>query len=252
MEWSIHQVAGIAGTTSRTLRHYGDEGLLEPSRLGANGYRYYGRDELVRLQRILLLRGLGLGLPAIREVLDRPDAVEDALEEHAARLRSERDRLARMIASVEKTITAVRHGGDIMAEDMFDGFDHTAHRAEVEERWGREAYARGDAWWRGLDAGERAQWKARVSRLSADWAAAAAAGIAPDSPEAQELARRHVDWLRGVPGTPAGTADGDLKGYLAGLGQMYVADERFAANYGGLDGARFVRDALAHYAASNL
>ena len=61
MDWSVQQIATLAGTTSRTLRHYDDVGLLKPSRTGNNGYRYYGQDALVRLQRILLLRDLGLG-----------------------------------------------------------------------------------------------------------------------------------------------------------------------------------------------
>jgi len=54
VEWSIQDVARSAGTTSRTLRHYDDIGLLPPSRVGGNGYRYYDEDALVRLQRILL------------------------------------------------------------------------------------------------------------------------------------------------------------------------------------------------------
>ena len=70
-EWSIQQIAKLAGTTSRTLRHYDDIGLLPPSSVGHNGYRHYDRDALVRLQRILLLRDLGLGLPQIGEVLAR-------------------------------------------------------------------------------------------------------------------------------------------------------------------------------------
>ena len=70
-EWSIQQIAKIAGTTSRTLRHYGEIGLLPPSSVGHNGYRHYDRNALVRLQRILLLRELGLGLPQIGEVLAR-------------------------------------------------------------------------------------------------------------------------------------------------------------------------------------
>ena len=75
MEWSVQQIARNAGTTSRTLRHYDDIGLLKPSRTGDNGYRFYDQASLVRLQRILLLRDLGLGLPAIAEVLDHePDA----------------------------------------------------------------------------------------------------------------------------------------------------------------------------------
>ncbi len=43
-----------------------------------------------------------------------------------------------------------------------------------------------------------------------------------------------------------------MKGYVTGLGEMYVADPRFAANYGGDAGAAFVRDALRTYAAEHL
>jgi len=91
---------------------------------------------------------------------------------------------------------------------------------------------------------ERREWTSRVEGLNRDWIAAAqAADRDPDSPETQELARRWVDWLRDIPGTPV-TAGGDLDTYVRGLAEMYVADERFAANYGGVEGATFVRDAL--------
>ena len=49
-----------------------------------------------------------------------------------------------------------------------------------------------------------------------------------------------------MPGTPAANG-GDIAHYVRGLAEMYVADERFAANYGGLAGAQFVRDALVNY-----
>jgi DNA-binding transcriptional MerR regulator len=139
MDWSIQEVAKLAGTTSRTLRHYDDIGLLEPARVGSNGYRYYDRAALVRLQRILLLRELGLGLPAIAEVLDGQRDESRALAGHLEWLRQEQDRLARQVASVERTIEALEGGEQIMAKDMFDGFDHTQYREEVEQRWGADA-----------------------------------------------------------------------------------------------------------------
>jgi len=251
MEWSINQIAKIAGTTSRTLRHYGDIGLLAPSSVGVNGYRHYDERALVRLQRILLLRDLGLPLPQIRDILDRPESEERALEAHVAWLRQEQDRLARQIASVESTITALRGGEQLMAENMFDGFDHTQYREEVEQRWGAEAYARSDAWWRGMSAEERAAWQERASRLTLDWTDAAARGIDPAGDEAQALAERHVAWLTDIPGTPAANR-GDVKAYVLGLGDMYVADPRFAAHYGGEAGAGFVRDALRVHAEARL
>ncbi|MBN6191011.1 MerR family transcriptional regulator [Aneurinibacillus sp. BA2021] len=257
-DWSIQEIARLAGTTSRTLRHYDDIGLLPPSRIAANGYRHYDGEALVRLQRILLLRELGLGLPQIADVL-RADAAPTeaaALETHLALLRAEQNRLARQIASVESTITALRGGENLMAENMFDGFDHTQYKEEVEERWGRQAYADSDRWWRGMTDAERADWQQRVSDLGRDWVATAESGADPASPEAQELARRHVEWLTSIPGTPAAAPGGDVKAYVTGLGEMYVADPRFGANYatsdGGTRGAEFVRDALRIYADGNL
>ena len=259
MDWSIQDIARIAGTTSRTLRHYDDIGLLKPSRTGHNGYRYYNRDALVQLQRILLLRGLGLGLPVISQVLDDEADAAKALAGHLEWLKQEQDRLARQIASVRQTIDAVKGGGEIMAEDMFNGFDHTQYKDEVEERWGKDAYAKGDSWWRGMSASEKTAWKQRSQRLGEDWIAAANAGIAPDSAQAQAIAKRHVEWLTGIPGTPAADAAGKgdagkagVKGYVTGLGEMYVADPRFAKNYGGAEGAGFVREALKIYAEANL
>ncbi|WEK13303.1 MAG: MerR family transcriptional regulator [Candidatus Microbacterium phytovorans] len=251
-EWSIQQIAKLAGTTSRTLRHYGELGLLLPSSTGANGYRYYDEAALVRLQRILLLRELGLGLPQIGEILARPTSQESALEGHLAWLREEQDRLTRQIASVESTIHAMRGGERLMAEKMFDGFDHTHYRDEVEERWGADAYAAGDAWWRGMDSAEKRSWQERTSALAQAWADAASRGIDPAGDDAQALAERHVAWLTGIPGTPAADPGGDVKAYVTGLADMYVADPRFAKNYGGEPGAEFVRDALHHYAHTRL
>lgn len=252
MDWSVQQIAKIAGTTSRTLRHYDDIGLLKPSRTGDNGYRYYDQAELVRLQRILLLRTLGLGLPAVAQVLGREPDAATALVRHLQWLEQEQDRLARQIASVRRTIKTMQEGGEIMAEEMFDGFDHTQHKDEVEGRWGEDAYATGDAWWRGMDDAGKEAWTARSRQLGSDWSAAAGSGAAAGGAEAQELARRHVEWLTGIPGTPAASPGGDVKGYVTGLGEMYVADPRFSANYGGTAGAAFVRDALRIYAENHL
>jgi DNA-binding transcriptional MerR regulator len=250
MEASIQEVARLAGTTSRALRHYDAVGLLAPSRVGANGYRWYDDDALVRLQRILLLRELGLGLDQIRRVLDRQDDEGAALRAHLDWLRAERERIGRQIAAVERTIAAREEGTGIVAEQAFDGFDHTAYREEVEARWGEHAYADSDAWWRGLGEEGRARFRAEQERLQADWRAAASSGADPASDEAQALAARHVAWLGSIPGTP-GAGGVPVRAYLEGLGDMYVADERFATHYGGAAGAAFVRDALRAWTAHN-
>jgi DNA-binding transcriptional MerR regulator len=249
MDRSITEVARLAGITSRALRHYDRIGLVAPSRIGSNGYRYYDEAALVRLQRVLLLRELGVGLTEIARLLDESTDAPAALRRHLDHLRRERSRLDRQIVSVQTTIDTLTEGGALMAETMFDGFDPTRYEEEVAERWGAAAAEEGRDWWASMSPDARGAWQERLAALNADWRAAAAAGLDPAGPEAQELARRHVSWLAGIPGTPGAGADPDPD-YLRGLGEMYVADERFAANYGGPEGAAFVRDALAAHAAT--
>jgi MerR family transcriptional regulator, thiopeptide resistance regulator len=86
MTWSIQQVAKLSGVTARTLRYYDEIGLLHPDRLGANGYRYYEREQILRLQQVLLLRELGMDLGAIGSVVDHEDDPTDALHRHHRRL----------------------------------------------------------------------------------------------------------------------------------------------------------------------
>lgn len=251
MEWSIQEIARTAGTTSRTLRHYGELGLLRPSRVAANGYRYYDEHALVRLQRILLLRELGLGLPAIADVLDGagPADAADALGTHLELLVQEQRRIGRQIASVETTLRKLREGEPLMAEEVLDGFDHTRYEEEVTRRWGKAAYEGGDTWWRSLSAEERAGFQRRQRGIARDFAAAHAAGEAPDGEEAQAITRRQYEWI-----SAGWQGRGPSAEAFAGLGQMYVDDPRFGAHYDGHgEGtAVFVRDAMRVYAERNL
>ena len=248
-ETSIHEVTRLTATTSRTLRHYDAIGLLEPTGVDHGGMRWYDAAALRRLQRILLLRELGLGLPQIAVVLDRTTDPVEALETHLRRLADQRDLLDRRTASVRRTLTALREGKDLMADQMMDGFDHTEHKDEVEERWGAGAYATTNAWWSEMSPQDRARRNIDQQTLAADWTAAAEAGTDPASKEAQALAERHAAWLAGFPGTP-GAGGEPVVEYVVGLGEMYVTDERFAVHYGGVDGARFVRDTLQVWADS--
>ncbi|MER5885991.1 TipAS antibiotic-recognition domain-containing protein [Streptomyces sp. NPDC001941] len=242
MEWSIQEVARKAGTTSRTLRHYGDVGLLEPSRVGGNGYRYYDQAALVRLQRILLLRELGLSLTGIGEVLDGERDTAAALRGHLELLERERERLGRQIESVRTTLRKTERGEELMAEEVFDGFDHTRYEEEVTERWGRDAYEKGDRWWRSLSDAERKAFMDEQKGIAADFGRARAEGLDAGSDTVQDVARRHVAWL--------GRTVEPGKEYVIGLGQMYVDDPRFTANYDrhGEGTAVLVRDALRIYA----
>jgi DNA-binding transcriptional MerR regulator len=242
VEYSIQDVARATGITSRTLRHYDQIGLL-PADRGRNGYRTYSESDLVRLQRILLLREAGLALPAIASVLQGQADDAAALRRHLHDLRHEANRLARQIASVQQTIDRIETKEPLMAERMFDGFDNSQYREEVEQRWGRQAWESGDTWWRGLSDQDKAGFTQKHLDIAADWQTAREAGLPIDSPQVQQIAARHAEWI--AIGWQGKRPDAEA---LTGLAEMYIADERFAANYGGVEGAQYVRDGLITYA----
>ncbi len=249
MEWSIQEVAKMTGTTSRTLRHYGEVGLLTPARIGRNGYRFYDRDALVQLQRILLLRGLGLSLPVIKQVLTEHTDVDEALQAHIGWLHQERERIGRQIASVERTLAAVQQGEELTMETMFDGFDHHQYEDEVRQRWGDDAWRRSTQWWTSLSAAEQQAFKQRAAQVNGALREAAEAGHPPDSEPFQRAVEAHHTWLgEASPHDPAATT---RERYLC-LADMYVADDRFAAVYGGRVCAERIREAVGVWVERNL
>ena len=72
MEYTVQELARLAGVSPRTLRYYDQIGLLKPARINAAGYRIYESGQLDRLQHILLYRELGVGLKQIKAILENP------------------------------------------------------------------------------------------------------------------------------------------------------------------------------------
>jgi DNA-binding transcriptional MerR regulator len=123
MSWSITELARMSGVTARALRHYDDIGLLPPARVGANGYRWYEREQLLRLQEILLMRQLDMDLPTIARVLDGEHDRLAALRDHRERLLAHRERLDRLVRTVARTIADLEGTQAMPDNELFDGFE---------------------------------------------------------------------------------------------------------------------------------
>jgi DNA-binding transcriptional MerR regulator len=222
--------------------------------VAGNGYRFYDEDGLLRLQRILLLRHLGLSLATIGEVLAGEQDTEEALVVHLDLLKQERERLDRRIRSVTITLEKRRGGEQMTANESFDGFDHTEYKEEVEQRWGKAAYADSDRWWGSKSPEEKRAFQDAQVAIARDYGTAKRADHGPEDEEVQAIARRHAEWLAGIPGTPQGPQGRPARAYFIGLGEMYVADPRFTSNYDmhGEGTAELVRDAMRVYAERHL
>ncbi|MDP9843051.1 MerR family transcriptional regulator [Streptosporangium lutulentum] len=252
MEWTIQELAARAGISSRTLRHYDRFGLLAPSRVGESGYRYYNATAIARLQRILFMRRLGMGLPAIAEVLADEVDTCDGLRVHIAALEEERDRIERQIRSVRHTLEALQAGAEPRMDVMLAGFNDL-YKDEVISRWGERAFHVSNDWWHGKTLDQQRAWKQATEDLVAAWVAAAKAGVSPTSEHARSLAARHVQWLSQIPGTPMAEGDRERSIEMVKcLGDMYVDDPRFTGMYDDAAGATFVRDALQAYARTRM
>jgi len=133
--WSIVEVARMSSVPSRILRYYDRVGLLKPAYLGSNGFRYYQREQLLRLQRLqrlLLLRELGLGSGALAEVLDGQRDQVDALRRHERWLHGERDRLSRLAATVARTLQQLQGGPPLTPPELFEGFTNRYAHLETD------------------------------------------------------------------------------------------------------------------------
>lgn len=251
MEYTVAQLAKLAGVSPRTLRYYDAEGLLCPQRREENGYRTYGQHEVDLLQQILFYRELGMSLEQISGLIASPEFDRvSAMEGHLASLCAQRERLDALIATVRRTVSAAK-GEIIMSdEEKFEAFKQQKLR-ENREQYGEELRARFGA--AAVDASDRkvaamdsGAWQrqeelsAQINRLLAE----AVAKGDPASEEAQRLCELHARWLQLFWGE--GTYS--RAAHLA-LGEGYVADERFRAYYekAAPGGAVFLRDALRIY-----
>lgn len=123
--WSTRQVAELAGTTLKTVRHYHKIGLLNEPERAANGYKQYGVTHLIRLLRIRRLVDLGVPLSDIAAVEEAGENAEQTLRALDAELAASIDRQQRMrqelaVLLEHRTSGEVPTGFDAFAREMSD------------------------------------------------------------------------------------------------------------------------------------
>ncbi|MDP4089110.1 MAG: MerR family transcriptional regulator [Bacillota bacterium] len=249
MTYKVKEVSTIAGVSVRTLHHYDEIGLLKPEFVTSAGYRLYSDRDLERLQQILFFKELDFDLQEIRDILSSPGFDrKSALKAHKELLIEKRKRLERIIQSVDKTIDSIGGGIEMSKKEMFESFD----MSEIEKH--QEKYAEEVKRKYGSTDAYKESQKKTAKYSKEDWARIIGrqgeiyrglAGLMdrePSHPEVQELvaqARQQIteNFYNCTPEI------------FAGLGEMYVNDERFTANIDkfkpGL--AVFLRDAIRVY-----
>jgi DNA-binding transcriptional MerR regulator len=229
--YTVSEVARLSGVSVRTLHHYDEIGLLKPDSVGANGYRYYGKDELLRLQQILFHRELGFPLEEIRQVLDAPDFDRAAaLKAHKARLEAQTKRYRRLVKTIEATLAELEGERQMDDKDLYKGFapeKQAEYEAWITERYGADKVEASKARMKGWKAADFQALQGDFETLEAGMAKALIDGLPADSAAVQAIMRDWAQWIGRTWGrAPTGEA-------FAGLGQLYQSHPDFRARYDG-------------------
>jgi DNA-binding transcriptional MerR regulator len=247
MEYTIKELAELAGISTRTLRYYDEIELLPPLRVTAAGYRLYGKGQVDRLQQILFYRALGLELMEIKTALDDPAFCRlAALEEHLAGLREKRNALDRLIATVERTISTEKGESTMSDAEKFEGFkkkmlqeNEETYGTEIRERFGDRAMEESNAKMLKLTQAEYERMQDIGREINKRLADAVLKGLSPEGPEGLEIAALHKRWLGFM------WPRYEREAHVA-LAEGYVSDPRFTVYYDADQPgcAVFLRDAI--------
>lgn len=236
MKMQIKEFAEFTGVSIRTLHYYDEIGLLKPAAVDrSTSYRYYDENCLLRMQEILFYRELDFSLKDIGTMLSFPHYDKSkALQEQKHLLILKKERLERLICAIDSAVK----GENVM--NAFNRKEIESYKQEVKSRWGdTAAYAE---YTKKIAGKNEADLFAGMEAILAAFAACNGKENAPDSPAAQALVKQLQEYITAHFYTCT-------KEILAGLGQMYTADERFRNNIDkhGEGTAVFISSAIAHY-----
>ncbi|MBR5785704.1 MAG: MerR family transcriptional regulator [Clostridia bacterium] len=216
----IKEFAEFTGVSVRTLHYYDEIGLLRPALVDKfTGYRFYDDNSLLRMQEILFYRELDFSLKSIGEILSSPNYDKNkALKEQKHLLTLKKERLERLISAIDGAVK----GENVMK--AFDNSEFEKHKDEAKEKWGKtDAYKEHAERTKNYSKQKWNDLAEEMDHIMAEFAVCMRKVKAPDSAEVQNLVKMLQDHIS--------------ENYylctnqiLAGLGQMYVADERFKSN----------------------
>lgn len=249
MKMLINEIAKLTGVSVRTLHYYDQIGLLKPSSVDKqNGYRFYDEKSLERMQEILFYRELDLPLKTISEILSSPSYDKtEALRKQRQLLILKKERLERLITALD----SAEKGEGIMSFKAFDNSEFEAVREkyakEAKEKWGSTA-AYKESVRRTADYSKEKQKEvdSGMEALMKEFADCMKGGARPSDSEAQALVKKWQSFIS----ENFYECTNDI---LAGLGEMYSADERFAENIDrfGKGTAKFMTEAIGVYTSDN-
>lgn len=251
--YKISEVAAISGVSIRTLQYYDKIDLLKPKLINEVGYRFYTDNEIEILQQILFFKELDFSLEEIKNILNSDNYnKEKSLRGQKELLIEKKKRLDRLIKTLDKTINSIKEGEKMNKEEMFKGFDSTnidEHKAKYAEE-AKKLYGSTDAYKeskRRTSKYSKNDWNNMMEEVNEIYRKLAL--VMDKSPEDEVVQGIVQEWRDHITNNYYNCTIE----IFSGLGQMYVADERFKNNIDKFgDGlAEFLSNAIKIYCKTN-
>ena len=134
---TVKEVSRLTGISVRALHYYDTEGLLRPRRASMSGYRLYAREDLERLQLILLFRALEFPLKEVKEILDSPGFDRTQALEQQIRLLTLRKEHIQNLIDFARGIQIL--GVDSLDFSAFDTRKIDDYAVQAKAAWGKTA-----------------------------------------------------------------------------------------------------------------
>lgn len=243
--YTVKQLSDLAQVSVRTLHYYDEIGLLTPSQMGANGYRYYDDSALLRLQQVLFYREIGMELMQIKDVLDSPNFdLVMALKSHRALLLEKSQRLLNLVSTVDSTLKHLTGEKEMSKKQLFQAF--SAEKQKEYEREARLQYRpdlvnQSIKLWNSYTQAQKEAIGNEGNQVYSDIVKAIEAGKAPQSEDVQAIL---VRWHQHLRYFYEPTFD-----ILRGLGEGYTSHPDFIANFAKIhpDLAEYMRTGINQY-----
>jgi len=232
--YTVKQLARLSGVSVRTLHHYDEIGLLKPAFTGENRYRYYGREELLRLQAIMFHRELGVPLKDIARLLETDERDRVAiLSGHRAELAERVKRSRQLLRTIDRTIAELNGEQTMKDKQLYQGFD-PKKQAEYEDWLVKEYDGQGDMQ-AGIDH-SKAHWAkqgdakfqaaiAAGTKAEEELAEQFRAGVNPAAMELEPLFDRHRAWVARMWGRECPREN------YGGMADLYLAHPDFRTHF---------------------
>lgn len=247
--YTVKQLAALAGVSVRTLHYYDQVGLLVPSVRTEANYRLYGEAELLRLQQILFYKELGLSIQQIGDVLNDPEFdVLTSLEEHRIAMLQKQEQLSVLLNTIDKTIRKLKGKIMLTNEELYTGFTKEQVeliRNEAMNKYGGDAVRKSENSLKKLTKEDIAALSRERKDIHRQLFALMGQPVADAA--VQEQIERHYQLTRTFWGTK-GDGDPQQEAY-SGLADLFLADKRFTEINGRHDKAftSFLADAMKYY-----